>query len=131
MASKLITAKQQMRAAQSFAFFSSIAVILLPAIIPMLLWIAASIFAYCAVACHPNKRVQSYLTIAGYRFYGLVGGLVVALNFSPQMAKAVGGWLNLGVIIWILSILVVVPFGIRDILRAKKEPWQDMQVETE
>jgi hypothetical protein len=24
-----------------------------------------------------------------------------------------------------------VPFGIRDILRAKKEPWQDMQVETE
>jgi hypothetical protein len=131
MASKLITAKQQMRAAQSFAFFSSIAVILLPAIIPMLLWIAASIFAYCAVACHPNKRVQSYLTIAGYRFYGLVGGLVVALNFSPQMAKAVGGWLNLGVIIWILSILVVVPFGIRDILRAKNEPWQDMQVETE
>lgn len=131
MAFKLITAKQQMRAAQSFAFFSSLSVILLPAIIPMLLWIAASIFAYCAVACHPNKRVQSYLTIAGYRFYGLVGALVVVLNFSPQMAKAVGGWLNLGIIIWIISILVVVPFGIRDILRAKKEPWQDMQVETE
>lgn len=131
MASKLITAKQQMRAAQSFAFFSSLSVILLPAIIPMLLWIAASIFAYCAVACHPNKRVQSYLTIAGYRFYGLVGALVVVLNFSPQMAKAVGSWLNLGIIIWIISILVVVPFGIRDILRAKKEPWQDMQVETE
>lgn len=131
MAFKLITAKQQMRAAQSFAFFSSLSVILLPAIIPMLLWIAASIFAYCAVACHPNKRVQSYLTIAGYRFYGLVGALVVVLNFSPQMAKAMGGWLNLGIIIWIISILVVVPFGIRDILRAKKEPWQDMQVETE
>ena len=43
MATKLITAKQQMRAAQSFAFFSSISVILLPAIIPMLLWIAASV----------------------------------------------------------------------------------------
>lgn len=131
MASKLITAKQQMRAAQSFAFFSSISVILLPAIIPMLLWIAASIFAYCAVACHPNKRVQSYLTIAGYRFYGVVGSLVVVLNFSPQLAKAAGGWINLILIIWVVSILIVVPFGVRDILRAKKEPWQDMQVETE
>lgn len=131
MASKLITAKQQMRSAQSFAFFSSLAVILMPAIIPMLLWIAASIFAYCAVACHPNPRVQAYLTKAGHRFYGLVGSLVVLLNFSSQMSKAAGGWLNFWLIVWAVSILVVVPFGIRDILRAKQEPWQDMQVETE
>lgn len=131
MATKLITAKQQMRAAQSFAFFSSLSVILLPAIIPMLLWIAASIFAYCAVACHPNQRVQAYLTVAGYRFYGVVGSLVVVLNFSPQLAKAAGGWINLILIIWVISILIVVPFGVRDILRAKREPWQDMQVETE
>lgn len=131
MASKLITARQQMRSAQSFAFFSSLAVILMPAIIPMLLWIAASIFAYCAVACHPNPRVQAYLTKAGHRFYGLVGSLVVLLNFSSQMSKAAGGWFNFWLIVWIVSILVVVPFGIRDILRAKKEPWQDMQVETE
>ena len=131
MAAKIITAKQQERAAQSFAFFSSISVLLLPAIIPMLLWIAASIFAYCAVACHPNKRVQTYLTKAGHRFYGLTGGLVVLLNFSPQMAKWVGGWWQLALIIWLVSILVVVPLGVRDILRAKKEPWQDMTVEDE
>lgn len=131
MASKLITARQQMRSAQSFAFFSSLAVILMPAIIPMLLWIAASIFAYCAVACHPNPRVQGYLTKAGHRFYGLVGSLVVLLNFSSQMSKAAGGWFNFWLIVWIVSILVVVPLGIRDILRAKKEPWQDMQVEME
>ncbi|HWU82534.1 MAG TPA: hypothetical protein VN063_03490 [Methylophilaceae bacterium] len=131
MASKLITARQQMRSAQSFAFFSSLAVILMPAIIPMLLWIAASIFAYCAVACHPNPRVQAYLTKAGHRFYGLVGSLVVLLNFSSQMSKAAGGWFNFWLIVWIVSILVVVPLGIRDILRAKKEPWQDMQVEME
>ena len=120
-----------MRAAQSFAFFSILSVFLLPAIIPMLLWIAASIFAYCAVACHPNKRVQAYLTVAGYRFYGVVGSLVVVLNFSQQLAKAAGGWINLILIIWVISILIVVPFGVRDILRAKREPWQDMQVETE
>jgi len=131
MVTKIITAKQQERSAQSFAFFSCIAVLLLPAIIPMLLWIAASIFAYCAVACHPNKRVQTYLTKAGHRFYGLVGTLVVLLNFSPQMMKWTGGWWQLAIIIWVLSILVVVPLGVRDILRAKREPWQDMAIEVE
>lgn len=131
MVTKVITAKQQQRSAQSFAFFSSLAVMLMPAIIPMLLWIAASIFAYCAVAHHPNPKVRSYLTPAGHRFYGVVGTLVVLLNFSPQMAKWVGGWWQLGIIIWAASILVVVPLGVRDILRAQKEQWQDMTINTE
>lgn len=131
MAPKIITAKQQERAAQSFAFFSSLSVLLLPAIIPMLLWIAASIFVYAAVAHHPNHKVREYLKFAGYRFYGLLGALVVALNFSPQMAKWVGGWPQLAIIIWILSILVVIPFAVRDILRARQEPWEDMLVESE
>lgn len=131
MATKTITAKQQLRAAQSFAFFSSIAVLLLPLVIPMLLWIAASIFAYCAVACHPNPKVQSYLTPAGHRFYGLIGALVVLLNFSPQMASWLGGWWQLALVVWLLSILVVVPLAVRDILRARKEDWHDMSIEVE
>lgn len=131
MATKIITAQQQRRAAQSFAFFSSVAVLLMPAIIPMLLWIAASIFAYCAVASHPNHKVRDYLTPAGHRFYGLVGAIVVLLNFSPQMAKWVGGWWQLGLISWIISILIVVPLAVRDILRAQKEPWQDLTIETD
>jgi hypothetical protein len=28
-----------------------------------------------------------------------------------------------------VCILIVLPLGIRDILRAKKEPWQDMEIE--
>lgn len=128
MATKIITAKQQERSAQSFAFFCCI-VTIIPVLLPF--WIAASIFAYCAIACHPNKRVQAYLTKAGHRFYGLIGGLVVVLNFSPQMAKWVGGAWHLALIIWLISILVVVPLGVRDILRAKKEPWQDMAIEDE
>jgi hypothetical protein len=131
MATRLITARQQRRAAQSFNFFSCIAVLLMPAIIPMLLWIAASIFAYSAVAHHPNPRVREYLTPAGHRFYGLVGSLVVVLNFSSQLADWVGGWWQLAALLWTISILVVVPFGIRDMRRAQREPWQDMTVETE
>lgn len=128
MVKNIITSKQQKRAAQSFNFFSCIA-ILLPVLIP--LWIAASIFVYAAVAHHPNQKVRSYLVPAGYRFYGLVGGLVAALNFSPQMAKWVGGGVHLAIIIWIIAILIVIPLGVRDIVRANREPWLDMQVEAE
>ncbi|MCB5190375.1 hypothetical protein LG198_06525 [Methylobacillus arboreus] len=128
MATKIITAKQQMRTAQSFPFFSSLAVIV-PVLIPF--WIAGSIFAYASIANHPCTRVCEYLVPAGYRFYGLLGTWVVLLNFSSHMAGWVGGGLNLALIVWGISILIVVPFGIRDILRAKKEPWQELTIETE
>ncbi len=128
METGIVSAKQQMQSAQAFAFFSSIAV-LIPVLIPI--WIAASIFVYAAIANHPNQRVREYLVPAGHRFYGLVGILVVILNFSSQLAKWAGGGLNLSLIIWVAAILIVVPFAIRDILRAKHEPWQEMQLETE
>lgn len=136
---KICTAKQQMRAAQTFTFFSIIAVLLLPAIIPMLLWLAASIFVYAAAAHHPNPKVCDFLKYSGYRFYGVVGTLVVILNFSPQMSKWVPGELLLGslhlpiylVWVWVAALLVVVPLGIRDLMRAKKEPWQDIEYESD
>lgn len=131
MSIKICTARQQMRAAQTFTFFSIIAVLLLPAIIPMLLWIAASIFVYAAAAHHPNPKVCDFLRYSGYRFYGVVGALVVILNFSPQMSKALGGWLPLSLTIWLACILIVVPLGIRDLLRAKNEPWQDIEYESD
>ncbi len=131
VATKHITPQQQMRAAQSFSFFSCVAVVLMPLVIPMLLWIAASIFVYAAAACHPNAKVCDFIKYSGYRFYGLVGGLVIVLNFSPQLAKAVGGAYVLMAIIWAISLLVVLPLGIRDILRAKREPWSELNVETE
>lgn len=128
MDTKTITARQQLRAAQSFAFFSILSVII-PVVIPI--WIAASIFVYAAVAHHPNPQVSKYLVPAGYRFYGILGTWVVVLNFSPQLAKMAGGGLNLAFIIWAISFLVVAPLGIRDILRAKNEPWQDMIIKVE
>lgn len=139
MALKIITAKQQQRSAQIFPFFSSLSVLAMPLIIPMLLWLAASIFVYAAVAHHPNQKVRDYLVPAGYRFYGLVGALVIVLNFSPQMSKWFSGTLNFGplhlpmfwVWVWVLCLLVVIPLGVWDILRANKELWRDMEVEVE
>jgi len=53
------------------------------------------------------------------------------LNFSSQMAKWAGGAWSLAFILWGLGLLVVVVPGIRDILRANKEKWQDMTIEVE
>lgn len=128
---KTITAAEQKRAAKLFTQLSCAATVLMPLIIPMLLWIAASIFVHASIAHHPNQRVRDFLYPAGYRFYGVVGTLVVILNFSPQMSKWVGGWLHLGVIIWVSSLLIILVPGIRDILRANKENWQDMTIEVE
>jgi hypothetical protein len=131
MATKVITVKQQIRAAQMFTFFSIIAVLLLPAIIPMLLWLAASIFVYAAACNHPNPKICDYIRFSGYRFYGVVGTLVVILNFSPQLAKMAGGWPHLMGYIWLGCFLVVVPLGVRDLLRAKNDSWQEMNVEVD
>lgn len=138
MPAKTITAAQQRRDAQIFNILSCAAIVLMPSIIPTLLWIAASIFVHASIAHHPNKRVREFLYPGGYRFYGMVGALVVVLNFSGIMSKWFPGVIHLGplhlpmfwVWMWVLSLLVVVPLGVRDILRANYENWQDMTVET-
>ncbi len=136
---KIITAAQQRRDAQLFNILSCVAISLMPLIIPTLLWVAASIFVHASIAHHPNMRVREFLYPGGYRFYGMVGTLVVALNFSSIMSGWIPGVVHLGplrlpmfwVWVWVLSLLVVVPLGVRDIVRARKENWQEMTVESE
>lgn len=125
---KRVTAAQCRRSAQLFILGSILSVVAFPLI---MIWIAASIFVYASAAHHPDHRVGEFQRWAGYRFYGLVGTLVVALNFSGEMKHWVGGGLNLLLAVWLLSILVVVPLGIRDLIRISRENWQDMTVEVE
>lgn len=134
---KTITAAQQRRDAQIFNVLSCLSIGLMPLIIPTLLWIAASIFVHASIAHHPNQRVREFLYPGGYRFYGMVGTLVVALNFSSIMSSWIHGVIKLGplhlpmfwVWVWVLSLVVVIPLGLRDIMRAKRENWQDMTLE--
>jgi len=125
---KLVSAAQCRRSAQIFIIGSMISVLIPPL---LMVWIAASIFAYAAIAHHPDMRVREYQRWAGYRFYGLVGSLVVVLNFSGEMKAWVGGTTNLLFTVWALSLLVVVPLGIRDLIRISRENWQDMKVEVQ
>lgn len=125
---KLISASQCRRSAQIFIIGSIISVLVPPL---LMVWIAASIFAYASVAHHPDMRVREYQRWAGYRFYGLVGTLVVVLNFSGAMQAWLGGGMNLVFTVWVVSLLVVVPLGIRDLIRISRENWQDMLVEVQ
>lgn len=136
---KTITAAQQRRDARIFNILSCIAVVLMPLIIPMLLWLAASIFVHASIAHHPNQRVRDFLYPGGYRFYAVVGAVVIVPNLSGIFTKWLPGTLNAGplhipmfwVWVWITSLLVVIPLGARDILRANRAPWQDMTVEVD
>lgn len=139
MPAKTITADQQRRDAKLFNILSCISIVLMPLIIPALLWLAASIFVHASIAHHPNQRVRDYLYPGGYRFYGVVGAIVVVPNLSGIFSKWLPGVVNAGplhiqmfwVWVWVVSLLAVIPLGIRDILRANKENWQDMTVEVE
>lgn len=123
---KWVSAAQCRRSAQMFIIGSMLAVVVFPLI---MIWIAASIFVYASAAHHPDRRVGEFQRWAGYRFYGLVGSLVVVLNFSGEMKAALGGGMNLLLAVWIVSVLVVVPLGIWDLIRISRENWQDMRVE--
>jgi hypothetical protein len=126
---QILTAASQQRAAQIFNVLSMIAVILMPAFPILLIWGAASIMVYAASAHHPNPVVREYIRFAGYRFYGLAGTLLVLLTFSNELKRFLGGALHMWLAVWILSFLVVVPLGLRDIWRASRENWHDMALE--
>ncbi|MHB9100469.1 MAG: hypothetical protein ACYC2E_02970 [Sulfuricella sp.] len=123
-----ITAAQCRRSAQIFIIGSMLAVIIPPLI---MVWIAASIFIYASVAHHPDHRVREYQRWAGYRFYGIAGTLVVILNFAGPLKALLGGTFNMLATVWVVSLLVVVPLGIRDLIRISRENWQDMMTMVE
>lgn len=101
---------------------------LLAILIPMpigVLWFAASIAVYIMFRHHPNPRVGHYTQWAAYRFYGLVGMVVVVATFFGNSLLA---WL----ITWAVLAVIMIPWTIYDlILIYRKEDWQDTQFETE
>ncbi len=90
---------------------------------PIMIWLAASIFVYAAIAHHPDARVRHYNKWAGYRYYGLVGFMTI---FANDLAQLPGGWW----LVWGLFFLALVPWSMWDIWRAGREDWQDLTLET-
>ena len=124
-----LTPQAQLRAARMFNIGSVTAIVLLPMLPVLLLWIAGSIVIYSANIFHPNPLVRRYTKFGGYRFYGFVGGLLASMSFSSELNQMVGGGINLLMVIWAIGIVVVVPFGILAIVQAGKENWEAMPID--
>lgn len=92
---------------------------------PVMLWFGGSIFVYASIAHHPNSRVAHYNKWAGYRFYGVMGSLMV---IGPAIYGLLGGWQGL-MLVQGLAVTIIVPWALLDIFRAAREPWADMTVE--
>lgn len=121
-AEKGITAGQSRFAAQIFNL-ASIAATVVPVL--LVVWAATSIFVYAWVAHHPNPCVAYYNRMAGYRFYGPAGFLVV---MGQSIYSHFGSWHGL-LALWALLAICVIPLGIRDLIRVRRENWQDMAIE--
>lgn len=119
---KRISADSQRLSARIFNLASIVATVIPPL---LMIWIAASIFAYASVAHHPNPRVVHYNRIAGYRFYGAAGALVV---FGQPIYGLFGNWHGL-LAVWAILAVAIIPLGLRDLLRVQRENWQDMEIE--
>lgn len=94
---------------------------------PIMIWLGASIFVYAWIAHHPNPTVRHYNTWAGYRYYGTMGSLVVFGQPIYDLAKGFAGVM----IVLGLAYAVIVPWAIWDIVKARRENWQDMVIDVE
>ena len=116
MPSKLITAQSAKRSASWFNYGNLLA-ILIPMPV-MVLWFGGSITLYTMMRHHPNPRVGYYTQWAAYRFYGLLGLVVVVATFYGTSIYA---WL----ITWGVLAAIMIPWTLYDLLRIHKEHWQD------
>ena len=92
---------------------------------PVMLWLAGSIFVYATIAHHPNPRTVYYNKWAGYRFYGVMGSMVV---IGAPIYSLVGGWQGLMLVLG-LAVVIIVPWAIYDLYKAAREPWQDITLD--
>lgn len=125
----IFSAKSQLRSAQIFNLGAVLATLCMPLFPIFFVWIGISIFVYSANIQHPNPKVRRYTQYAGYRFYGVSGCLLASMIFSGVLLSWVGGGLSLLLLLWLVASSVVVPAGIWSIMKARREPWQEMQAE--
>jgi hypothetical protein len=90
-----------------------------------MLWLGLSILVYAMNRHHPNPRVGHYTQQAAYRFYAITGFFVAAATFIPG-----GGW-NYYLAAWALGALVIIPWSILDLVRIRREHWEDLQLPVE
>ena len=112
------------RTAASVFNYGNILAILAP--IPLgMLWLGLSMLVYAMNRHHPDEKGGHYTQQAAYRFYAITGFFVAAATFIPG-----GGW-GYYVIAWALAAVVLIPWSILDLIRIRRDQWDDMELPVE
>jgi hypothetical protein len=104
--------------------YGNIIAMLLPVPLGML-WLGLSMLVYAMNRHHPNPRVGYYTQQAAYRFYAVSGFFVAIATFIPG-----GGW-NYYLVAWALAAAILIPWSILDLMRIRRECWDDMRMPVE
>jgi len=85
-------------------------------------WMGLSMVVYAMNRHHPNEKVGYYTQQAAYRFYGVIGFVVaVAIFFGTEI--------NYWLVTWALCAGILIPWSIFDLVRIRKDDWQDVLYE--
>jgi len=114
-----LPARSCRNAAVLFNIGNMVAVLIPPA---GLLWLAASMVIYAMNRHHPEEKVGHYTQIAAYRIYAITGLLVAVAIFIPKNG------LNYYLAFWAISAAIIFPLSIRDLLRIRRDNWQDVTI---
>lgn len=122
-AARRVVSARSARAAASLFNYMNILAVLIP--FPLaVFWMGGSMFVYAMNRHSPNPRVGYYTQQAAYRLYGVGGAIVpVAAYFGPQLSY----WLAT----WAVAALIIIPWSILDLVRIRRERWEDVAYEEE
>jgi len=117
---QVVSGRSVRRGPVLFNIFNIIAII-----IPfplMVFWLGASIILYAMNRHHPNPKVAHYIQWAAYRLYAVAGAAVpVATFFSVNLTP----WL----VYWAIAAIVMIPWSILDLIKIKKDTWEDTVIQ--
>ena len=144
MATKTVSGRSCRRAASTFDWGNLIAVSLagvplflvsgevgiatiiaaIMGIVPLIFWFGASMMVYAMCRHHPEDRVGRFTQWAAYRYYGLMGSLIVVATFFPPDLKYYRGY-------WVVAAAILIPWTIVALIRIYREDWTEVRIELE
>jgi hypothetical protein len=90
-------------------------------IVPLILWFGASMMVYAMVRHHPEERVGRFTQSAAYRYYALMGSLVVVATFFPPEINYYRAY-------WVMAAAILIPWSILALRRTYREQWHDLEI---
>ncbi|MFO7953578.1 hypothetical protein [Thioalkalivibrio sp.] len=93
-------------------------------IVPLVLWFGGSMLVYALTKHHPDPRVGHHTQWAAYRYYALMGALIVVATFFPPDLDYYRAY-------WAIAAAILLPWTIYALFNIYREPWADVDVPAE